>query len=132
MSVVVNLEKLCQSRFTDVETNQDNLLTKQCERHCEVCGDESFAFARYAGCERNNLFVLFKHELYVGTHRAEYFLHLVVLVLVNNNVGLGFGGVASHSHIGNDGQRSKACHIVVPFYLIPKETEEEEYYTWYG
>ena len=123
--MVVYLEQLGQARLTNVQTNQYNLLAKQSERYCKVGSDERFTFTRDGRGERNHLLTFFQHKLNVGTHRAEYFFHLVVLVLVNHDVGFCLSRFACNSHVGDNGQTGEASHIFVSFNFISEESNEE-------
>ena len=80
-----------------------------------------------SGSKHDDLLSLTQHELYVGTHGAEDFLHLVVLVLVHHDVGLGLGGLACHSHIGDDGQLGETGHVFVSLDLVSEELQEEQH-----
>ena len=62
-----------------------------------------------------------QHELQVGAQRTEDLLHLVVLVLVYNDVGLAFCRVAGNGHVGDDRQFREPCHILVAFDLVAEE-----------
>ncbi len=127
MLLVVDLEQLGQARLADVEAHEQHLLAQQGERHGQVGGVERLAFARCRRGEHDDLLMVAHHKLQVGTHGAEDLLHLVVLVLVDHDVGLGLGGVGRHGHVGQDGQRGEACHIVVTLNLVAEELYEEEH-----
>ena len=71
--------------------------------------------------------MLSQHKLDVGTHGAEDFFHLVVLVFVNHDIGLCLGSLTGNGHVGKNGQFGKASHVVVTFNLIAEEREQEEH-----
>ena len=122
---VVDFEELCQTGLTDVKTHKYHLLVQKGEAHCQVGAVERLTLTGSGGGEHYHLIALLHHELDVGTHRAEYFLHLVVLVLVNHDVRLRLGSVARHSHIGKDRQFGEFCYFVVTFYAVAEEVQEE-------
>ena len=128
MLLVVNFEKLCETRLTDVKTNEHYLLAKKGEAHCKVGSRERLTLTRCCRGEHDGFLVLLEHELYVGTHGTEYLLHLCVLVLVYYDVGLCLGSLAGYCHIGNDWQSGEACHIVVSLNLVAEQLYDVEDY----
>ena len=126
MHLVVDVELLGQSRLTDIQTYQDDLLVQEGEAHREVRGVEGLTLTRGGRGEHDDLVVLLHHELQVGTHGTEHLFHLVVLVLMYHDISLGLGRFVSHSHIGQNGQVGELHHILMTFDAIAEEVDEEE------
>ena len=115
-----------QSRFSDVETDEDNLFVQEGERDGEVGDVESLAFSRGGGGEHHDVLAVFKHELQVGTHGTEHLFHLVVLVFMHNYAGLALCTLVGDGNVCQDGQTGQSFHIVAPLDFVAKHLDEEQ------
>ena len=130
--VVVNLEELCQTRLTDVETDHYNLLTQQGERDTDIWCHECFTFTWGRRSKQHYLLAFLQHKLNVGTQATEDFLHQVVYILVNHNISLSFllGSIARHRNVGNDRNLSQLHDVFMSLNLILEEFNQEEDGCW--
>ena len=124
--VVVDFEQFGKARLADIQTYKDNFFAQQRETHGQVGSHEGLTLTRSRGGEHQHIFTRLQHKLHIGTHGAEYFLHLVVRVLMHHNVGTSFGLIAGHRDVGNDGQTGQCSHIIVTLNAVTEEIDEVE------
>ena len=86
--VVVNLEELCQTRLTDVETTITTFLPSKAS---EIPILDATKVLPSPDVEEVNIITFspsFSIKLNIGTQATENLLHQVVYILVNHNVSL--------------------------------------------
>ena len=126
MLMVIDFEQISQSWFSDIQAHQEYFLAQKREGDCKVGGDKRLTLTGSRGCEHDDLLIVFEHKLQVGTHRTEDLLHLIVAILVDDDLTFGLGRLCGDSHISDDRERCQLSDILVTLNLVAEELEQED------